>query len=435
MADLSYSVNFLNVTFGDDDLTSDSAIRDQPLMEILGDPEVRGGSTVEEKFKLSGPRGFSGNLADAQMIAAGRGRSKHFRWQHPFGEHIGSVEVDIPDIIQGRPDQAAADQALEEEMDAGLAAEGQNLSDKLMGRAGLAGGLGEWEENAGTPTGFPSFCLRFADQSDARNYQVGDYVVISDTDGTTDGDLVGEIGVVCGRDIALGYIRIAHMDDDEVPANPGGWVDETTYFVYRLGEYTDGDPDSIITSFERFLPAAAASDTMHNVDRSVDSILSGCRNSDDQDTGSNIQRAKRLMNLMYSRAGAKTRMAAKDYIHVSNPEDWGLGVEDLQSQGVRDAGSETTVEGYASYTVHTVAGPLSFVAEPGKNKGRSFLLNKKLLKVYSASGKWFETVPDGGGNVIHLKEGRMTYEMRTISKVATGFGAPYMHGTHANEVG
>lgn len=434
MADLSFAVNFLNVTFGDDDLNNDTAIRDTPLLNIIGNPEVKGGSTVEEKFYLSGPRGFSGNLTDAQAVAStSGGGSKHFRWQHPFGRHVGSVQIDIEDIVQSRPDNAAAATALEQETEKGLAAEGQNIADKLLGRAGIAMGYGEYEETAGTPTGYPSFAIRFEDPSDARNFQIGDQVVISTTDGTTDGSLVGETGYVMGRDIVLGYIRVAALDDVETAANPGSWVDDTNYYVFKVGEYTDGNPGEIITSYEAYLPSTAASDTFHNVDRSVDSCLSGARLPTNLETGSMIQRAKRLTALMHGRLGLK-KMDAKDYVVVCNPEDWGVQAEELEGKGYRDAGSEKTDDGYSAFGAYTVVGRLDFVPDPGKNKGRAFLLNKKNLKCYSASGKWFETIPDGSGNIIHLMPGVNRYEIRTLSKVATGFGAPYMSGSFSVDV-
>jgi hypothetical protein len=433
MADLSFSVNFLNVSFGDDDLSNDSAIRDTPFLQLMGTPEVKGGSTVEEKFYLAGPRGFSGNLTDAQERAEASG-SLHRRWQHPFGRHVGSIQIDIEDIVQSRPEQAAANRALEAETEKGLASEGQNIADKLIGRAGLAVGLGEYEETAGTPTGYPAFAIRFTDASDARNFQLRDRVVISTTDGTSDGDLVGEVGVVCGRDISLGYIQVATLDDPETAANPGDWVDDTTYYVFRVGEYADGNPDSIITSYERFLPASVASDTLHNVDRSEDSSLSGARLPASQEKGSMLTRAKRLFAMMYSRLGLKGKNIANDYIVLCNPEDWGVGAEELEGKGQRDAGAESTDEGYSMYSVHTVAGKLKFLPDPGKNRGTAMLLNKKLTKCYSASGKWFETIPDGSGNIIHLMPGRNVYEIRTLAKPATGIGAPYMHGVMSTDV-
>jgi hypothetical protein len=146
-----------------------------------------------------------------------------------------------------------------------------------------------------------------------------------------------------------------------------------------------------------------------------------------------IQRAKRLTTIMHSRIGLK-KMQAKDYFVLCNPEDWGVGAEELESKGWRDAGSETTEDGYQNFHAHTVVGKLSFVPDPGKNKGRAFLLNKKNMRCYSASGKWFETIPDGSGNIIHLMPGVNRYEIRTISKLAVGFGAPYMSGSFSVDV-
>jgi hypothetical protein len=301
-----------------------------------------------------------------------------------------------------------------------------------MGRAGLAMGYGEYEETAGTPTGFLSFSIRFEDPSDARNFQVNDRVVISATDGTSDGSIVGEVGVVMGRDVILGYIRVAAESDPEVAANPGSWVDDTNYYVFKLGEYTDGDPDSIITSYERFLPAAAATDTLHGLDRSIDSILSGFRLPSSLEKGSILQRSKRLITLMHARGGLK-KADAKNLLVVYNTEDWGTAAEELEAQVTRQVGA-TTESGYEGFTCRTAVGETTFVSDPGKNKGRAFILNTGLLKIYTASGRLFETIPDGSGSVIHLMPGTNTYEVRTISKPAIGFGAPYMHASHDTDV-
>ena len=91
-ASLARSVAFLNVSFGDDDLVDDLGISEQPLLKIIGTPEVKGGSRVEEKFYLSGPRNGSGDLGSALQMAEGNGGGSNCeRWQHPFGEHIGLI--------------------------------------------------------------------------------------------------------------------------------------------------------------------------------------------------------------------------------------------------------------------------------------------------------------------------------------------------------
>lgn len=428
-ASLARSVSFLNVSFGDDDLVDDLGISDQPILKIIGEPETMGGSEVQEKFYLAGPRGFTGNLADALAIAeATGGGSTTFRWKHPFGKHEGVIEVSVEDVIQSKPDQAAADKALEAEMKRGMAQEGQNLVNLIMGRAGLAGGLGTYTEASGS--GFPTFSIRFTDPSDARRYQVGDQVVISVTDGTTDGDLVGEPGFVMQRDVQLGYIRVAALTDIDTAANPGSWIDSTAYYVYRLGEYTDGAPDDIITSYERYLPSTTPTDTLHNVDRSVDSALGGARLPSAQSVGSIMQRLKRLMAFGHGRLGWKKGGGKSDrYIVALHSEEWNTVGEELESKATRTVESSTTQEGYESFSARTALGMVDFVAEPAKNKGSAFVLNTRLLKMYAPNGKWFQSIPvDGSSGFVRLKEGSNVYQVRTISKLATGFGAPYMHG-------
>lgn len=428
-ASLARSVSFLNVSFGDDDLVDDLGISEQPILKIIGDPVVKGGSTVEEKFYLGGPRNGSGTLdAALQMAEANGGGSRTFRWQHPFGEHVGVVEVAVADVIQSAPDQAAADKALEAEMKKGMDGEGQQLVNLLMGRAGLAGGLGVWTEAASG--GFPTFCIRFTEPSDARRYLVGEQVVIALADGDTDGDLVGLEGFVMGRDVALGYIRLAALDDIDTAANPGDWVDATTYYVFRLGEYADGSPENIITSYARFLPPTALTTTLHNVDRSFDSALAGARLPAGQARGGIMQRAKRLMAFGHGRLGWKKGSGKNDrYIVALHSEEHNVVGEELETAAKRSIESVTTTEGYESFQARTPLGMVDFVAEPAKNKGDAFVLNTALLKLYAASGKLFSAIPvDGNSGYVRLKEGSNVYQVRTMSKVATGFGAPYMHG-------
>lgn len=428
-ASLARSVSFLNVSMGDDDLVDDLGISEQPMLKIIGQPEVKGGSSVEEKFYLGGPRNGSGDLtASLQMAEANGGGSKTFRWKHPFGEHVGVVEVAVADVIQSKPDQAAADKALEAEMKKGMDSEGQQLMNLIMGRAGLAGGVGVWTEAASG--GFPTFCIRFTEPSDARRYMLGEQVVIAPFDGDTDSDLVGLEGFVMSRDVSLGYIRLAALDDIDTAANPGDWVNGVTYFVFRLGEYADGNPENIITSYSRFLPDTASSTLLHNVDRSFDSSLSGARLPATQSRGGIMQRTKRLMAFGHGRLGWKKGAGAKDrYIVALHSEEWNTVGEELETKANRSIESTTTAEGYEAFTARTPLGAVDFVAEPAKNKGSAFALNTALLKIYSASGKWFEAIPvDGNSGYVRLKEGTNVYQVRTMSKIAVGFGPPYMHG-------
>lgn len=423
MADTTFAINFLNVTFGEDDLGADSAIRATPTLQLF-DIVEEGGSTVEEKFYLSGPRGFSGNYTDAVAVAQAGGGSQHFRWQHPFGKREGSIQVEYVDIMSSRKSQAAANQALEAEMERGYEAEGQNIADLLMGRAGLAGGLGTYSDDANGDG--PVFSILFTDASDARKYQHGDQVVISTTDGASAGDIVGEIGFVVGRDVSEGWIQIAALDDTATAANPGSWVDGTDYYVFRLGEYADGSPSDIITPLEAFLPSAIVTTTLNGVDRSHDASLCGARLHSTEEKGSILQRSRKLITKMSARYGTDAKKKRK-LVCVLNPEDHGTAEEELIAKLSRDVGV-TTEEGYESFVTRTAMGQTTFVSDPSRNKGRAFILDVDRLKLYSPNGKLFESV-DAGHGVVHLMPGRNTLEIRTIAKLATGIGAPFMHGT------
>ncbi len=167
MADITFATNFLNISYVEGDLAHQASVRANPSIKLFQIKEA-GGASVESRFMLRGAAGMSGNLTDAQAIAAQNKNGRHYRWQVPFGKTRGSFRVPYEDIIQSKLDEAAEAQALELEMDKGLAECGSKLVQLLFGRSGLAGGLGVYvetasEERVGRPDphhGLDSTCLQ-----------------------------------------------------------------------------------------------------------------------------------------------------------------------------------------------------------------------------------------------------------------------------------
>lgn len=422
MTDVSFATNFLNVSYVDGDLEHQASVRANPSIKLF-DIREAGGASVESRFMLRGAAGFSGNLTDAQAIAAQNKNGRHYSWQVPFGKTRGSFRIAYEDIVQSKLSEAAEAKALELEMEKGAAEAGSKLVQLLFGRSGLAGGVGEYEETAAGD--YPAFSVIFTDPSDARNFQPGDNVVIAAGTGESAQSLVGEVGYVVQSDVEDGYIQVAALSDPDTPANPGSWVDDATYYVFNLGLHGNGAQSDVIVPIEAYLPAARATDTFLNVNRNDSSSLSGARLSTAEETGSLVTRAKRLITKMRARYTDIAKGANKV---VFNAEDFGTCDEELTGQLQRSPAKQTE-DGFTSITVNTANGPAELISEPYKNKGSAFVLSPSSLKLYSALGKGrlleFVRV---NGQVTRLMEGSNDLEVRTYSSLANTIGAPFSHG-------
>lgn len=425
MTDVSFATNFLNVTYVDGDLEHQASVRANPSIK-LWDIQEGGGASARSRFMLRGAAGYSGNLTDAQSIAAQNKNGRHYEWQVPYGKTRGSFRVPYEDIVQSRLSDAAEAKALELEMEKGAAEAGSKLVQMLMGRSGLAGGYGEYEE---TGTGaYPNFSVIFTDASDAANFQPGDNVVVAAGDGTSAQSLVGEVGYVVQSDVEDGYIQVAALSDPDTAANPGSWVDDTNYYVFNLGLHGNGAQENVVIPLEAYLPASRATDTFLNVNRNDSSSLSGARLASGEENGSIVTRGKRLITKMRSRYTDIAKGANKI---VLNAEDFGSADEELTAQLSRSPASKTE-DGYMAITINTANGATELISEPYKRKGSGFVLSPQNLKLYSALGKGrlveFVRV---NGQVTRLMEGSNDLEVRTLSILAHCIGAPYSHGRFA----
>lgn len=422
MSDVTFATNFLNVTYVDGDLAHQASVRANPSIKLF-DIKEAGGASVESRFMLRGAAGMSGNLTDAQAIAAQNKNGRHYRWQVPFGKTRGSFRVPYEDIMASKLDEAAEAKALELEMEKGLAECGSKLVQLLFGRSGLAGGLGVYTETASGD--YPSFAIRFTDASDARNFQPGDNVVIATGTGETAQSLVGDVGYVLDADVEDGFIRVAALADPDTAANPGSWTDVTTYYVFNLGLHGNGAQTDVIVPLEAYLPASRANDTFLAVPRSDSSSLSGARLSTAEETGSIVTRGKRLITKMRGRYTDIAKLANKI---VLNSEDFGTCDEDLTAQLQRSPATKTE-DGYMAITINTANGPTELISEPYKNKGSAFVLSPASLKLYSQLGKGLLLdLVRHNGQVTRLMEGSNDLEVRTFSALANTIGAPFAHG-------
>ena len=416
------AASFLNQFYEPLDRVHTTSVRAQPLLKKY-QFRKHGGEAVVERFVLSGPRGSSGDLASAQTVAAITPNANYFRWLVGHGTYEGEIRIPHKDTALSRQDRDAAARALQIAVDTGLEDFGGQQVRMLLGRAGQAAGFGEYEETAGTPTGFPAFCIRFADPTDAANFQVGDLVVVSANDGTDAAHtLVGSAGYVCARDVDLGYIQVAATSATGTPANPGSWVDDTNYYVFRLGEFTPGDPDAIVTSWADYIPTSVATSALNGVTRSADSLLSGSRLSASEAVGPLALRLRKLVNKMRARAA---HMPTGGMLCVMHPEDWGT-LEEQLSASLERAPQKETQDGYMAISINTASGVVECVSEPYMLKGYARLIDPSKMRLHTPSGTLTEWVDDDGSIVRILTTNNLI--LRPVSYPAHTIGAPFSHG-------
>lgn len=235
--------------------------------------------------------------------------------------------------------------------------------------------------------------------------------------------LVGNIGYVMARDIDLGYVQIATTAAIGTPANPGGWVDDTNYFVFRVGEFLPGDPDAIITTWEDYCPDNAVTTTLNGLNRASDSILSGMRNTAAENVGPLAVRARRLVNKMRARGGHKSD--AKLML-VLNPEDWGT-LEEQESATVQRSPGKDTQDGFGSIVLNSASGPIRCISEPWQRKGRARLIDLSQCKLHTPSGTLTEWIDDDG-TIVRIPDAANELRLRPVCYGAHTVGHPGSHG-------
>lgn len=423
----SFETNYLNITYNDADLNTMLSIRDNPLLKFYQLLE-EGGSTVEDRFMPAGQRGFSSNLVDAQTISGNHKNYLTAKFDVPFGKTEGSIRIPWADILRSRKSDSAGAKALDSNVQTGLDQHGAELVRLLVGSAGHSVGLAEWEITASGA--YPAFALRFAEPSNARNLQLNDIVQVqlaSETEGT--GDLVVGTGIVIKRSVENGWVQIADFENDvNTAAAPGAWTDDVNYYVFKIGEFTDGDSTAMIVPMEKYITSTAATDTFLNLDRSQDEAYSGIRLTTAESKGTLSRKCKKIAA---KALGRYTKQNSKKLFLV-NPEDWDDEESNISAKAGRDVGNET-VEGYQGFEINTSIGRCTLVSEPAKNKGSVKMLDlgsnggTKRLRLYTTDGKLCHFV-NPNGDITRLFENSNDLELRPFSMVAHAMGAPWLHG-------
>jgi len=260
------------------------------------------------------------------------------------------------------------------------------------------------------------------------NFIPGDQIVPATTSGNAATDVLvpgSGVGYVISRDLRAGTVSVSATPGGAV-GSPAGWA-ATNYFYFRQGEFlpATGGAVDMIAPLQAYLPPAPVTSTLFNVDRSIDSILSGFNPPDASLTGKSISaRIKRTVNEHREQLGYMAEDSELDCAYL-NPIDWGKCEEELTTHLSRSP-AETAEDGYQFIKLTTANGPLKIISEPQCPRGVCFLLSQDDIAWHTPTGTVAEMV-DQDGSIVSRMANSNDLELRPVSYVAAKMSAPYKH--------
>jgi hypothetical protein len=384
--------------------------------------EDTGGEAVAQPFTLYGHRGDSGDLATSQGISANQKASRKLRWLVPYGTYEGSIRVPHRDIALSRKDKDAAARALQFDVDLALKQRGANIVRLWFSNPGysLVGAVRAFAAGTGIISGLTA--------QEVSNFIPGDQLVISTASGNTGTDVLvpgSGVGYVISRDLRAGTVTVSATPGGSAGA-PTNWT-STSFFYFRQGEFlpATGGAIDMIAPLQAYLPPAPVTTTLFNVDRSIDSILSGFIPPDASLTGKSISaRVKRTVNEHREQLGYMAEDSELDCAYL-NPIDWGKCEEELTTHLSRSP-AQTAEDGYQYIELTTANGPLRLISEPQCPRGVCFLLSQGDIVWHTPTGTIAEMV-DQDGSIVSRMASSNDLELRPVSYIAAKMSAPFKH--------
>lgn len=384
--------------------------------------EDTGGEAVAQPFTLYGHRGDSGDLQNAQNVSANQKASRKLRWLVPYGTYEGSIRVPHRDIALSRKDKDAAARAMQFDTDLALKQRGANMVRLWFANPGysLVGAV-RAVSAGGVISGLTA--------QEASNFIPGDQIFPSLASGNAAADVLvpgAQTGYVLSRDLRAGTVTLTTTPNGTVAGLPAGWA-VTSYFYFRQGEFlpASGGAVDMIAPLQAYLPPAPVTTTLFNVDRSIDSILSGFIPPDASLTGKSISaRIKRTVNEHREQLGYMAEDSELDCAYL-NPIDWGKCEEELTTHLSRSP-AQTAEDGYQYIELTTANGPLKLISEPQVPRGTIFLLSQNDIAWHSPTGTVCEMV-DQDGSIVSRMASSNDLELRPVSYIAAKMSAPFKH--------
>lgn len=340
--------------------------RDRPFLSMIKKVTNRGGSDFNTPAYVSTPRGWGNTRAQAQAISGtATGNGQYGTWQSTPGNYSGDVlfsdrEVSASD---GMSDSgfAAFAEAQKTKVEGLFESFGGIMSRLMLGPSG--GYVFTCTESTGVLTLTSTFAERVAD------IEVGDQLVASANDGSDTGHALlgsGSIGFVIevNRDGSTPTVTVSATDGG-VAGTPASWTG--TMFIFRVGEFKgciDRGPNPasstlVIDSIQSWLPATADTGTFKGVDRSLDTRLSGVRQTATDVAALNIEETlEELATKGRSRFGWKG--AKKIFVHTTRFKELSRSLETRRLRGGDTSNYKSSMasgggkEAYASFSYNTI---------------------------------------------------------------------------------
>lgn len=415
----SFQAQWLNRWYQKLDRVQAASIKSSPWLKRVK-YATSGGETVAQPFVLYGHRGDSGDLSSAQTVSANQKNSRKLRWLVPYGTYEGSIRIPHRDIALSRTDKDAAARAMQYDVDLSLKQRGANMARLWFANPGYSLVDSTRAHAAGVIT-----C---GNAREVSNFIPGDEIFPSTASGATSTDTLvagAGAGYVISRDFTALTVTVSNVSGGSAAA-PANWA-ATNYHYFRRGEFLPSSSGAIdmITPLQMYLPSSVQTSTLHNVDRSIDSILSGFRVADSSLTGKSISaRIKRVVNEHREQLGYMSEDSQIDTCYM-NPTDWGKCEEELTTHLARDP-SKTAEDGYQYLEITTANGTLQLISEPQCPRGVCFLLAQDQIVWHTPTGTVAEMV-DQDGNIVSRMANSNDLELRPVSYIAAKMAAPHAH--------
>src|SRR3972149_2948752 len=393
--------------------------------------ETTGGDSVAQPFTLNGHRGDSGNFQAAQAIASQSEfrNSAKYRWQVPYSEYHGSIQIAHRDIALSKTDRDSAVRARQNEVDMAFKQRASNMMRLWFANIGSA------IATAAAPTfTLAAGVLTTTDRHLAAKLFRGDMAQPATNAGDPAGQVpTGSPGFVVKSESEVtaantGRVSLSQTSNGAV-ANPVG-VPDGTYSVFRYGEYNSANTNANIIPITAYLPAAPSNADLFNVRRQDDTRLSGLRVPDAVLAGRSI--GSKIKNWIAQASDIAGIDGSEIDTVTLNPIDWQLAEEEFTSTVARSP-VEVGEDGFSRMYINTANGRTKLVNEKHCPQGTMFFFASKQLCFHSPTGNIAQWL-DEEGSIIRRQETEPVYQMNPVSYLATIMESPYAHGRASTTV-
>ena len=366
------------------------------------------------------PQAFGPTRTHAQTVAAlagaGAGNTVGLDWIVPYGGYKASHYMQHNDIKLNAGSERWLD-LQKEAVDGKFRMWGQIHEAYLCRAAGHA--LASGTDSSGVQT------LTSAD--DTRNFFEGMVLEVSADDGSsaTHGLIASAgLGYVIAVDHDAGTVTVSATSGGAA-GTPANWTG--TMYYFRYGDFQGESAYiayNIIDSIQEWVPIATPSATaFRNINRTTNvAALSGVRLATAEQTGSNVNRMRRLATKV-NRVGYRV---GGEMAFWCSPTQWENTAVELESKGIRDLTMKEAITGLEAIKIRTPMGTVPLLPGPCFPNTGCWLLSRNSMKLYTC-GSHPEIMTEDGQRILRTAS-EDKYEIRLNGIAALCVRAPGANG-------